>query len=49
MKRMKRTLVFLSIFFLFVGAKADEGMWMLPYIQQLNIQKMNGMGCSFER
>ncbi|HOF98390.1 MAG TPA: S46 family peptidase [Paludibacteraceae bacterium] len=44
--KKKRTLVFLSIFFLFTGAKADEGMWMLPYIEQLNIQKMNGMGCS---
>jgi hypothetical protein len=43
---MKRILVFLLIFFFFVGVKADEGMWMLPYIQQLNIQKMNGMGCS---
>ncbi|HOH56022.1 MAG TPA: S46 family peptidase, partial [Paludibacteraceae bacterium] len=43
---MKRIIVFLSIFLLFVSAKADEGMWMLPYIHQLNIQKMNGMGCS---
>lgn len=29
---------------LFGGVKADEGMWMLPLIEKLNIQKMNGMG-----
>lgn len=29
---------------LLVGARADEGMWMLPLIKKLNIQKMNGMG-----
>jgi len=46
LRGMKRIIVFLSIFLLFVSAKADEGMWMLPYIHQLNIQKMNGMGCS---
>ena len=31
---------------LFSGVKADEGMWMLPLIEKLNIQKMNGMGCT---
>jgi hypothetical protein len=29
---------------MFAGLRADEGMWMLPLIQKLNIQKMNGMG-----
>jgi len=29
---------------LFSMLKADEGMWMLPLIEKLNIQKMNGMG-----
>ena len=29
---------------LFTAVKADEGMWMLPLIEKLNIQKMNGMG-----
>lgn len=29
---------------LILGVKADEGMWMLPLIQKLNIQKMQGMG-----
>lgn len=31
---------------IFAGARADEGMWMLPLIQKLNIQKMSGMGCT---
>jgi len=31
---------------IFAGVKADEGMWMLPLIQKLNIQKMNGLGCT---
>ena len=29
---------------IFTAVKADEGMWMLPLIEKLNIQKMNGMG-----
>jgi len=29
---------------LFGAIKADEGMWMLPLIEKLNIRKMNGMG-----
>ena len=31
---------------LFAGVRADEGMWMLPLIEKLNIQQMNGMGCT---
>lgn len=27
-----------------VGVKADEGMWMLPLVEKLNIQKMQGLG-----
>jgi len=41
----KLTLLLLSVI-LFSGVKADEGMWMLPLIEKLNIQKMNGMGCT---
>lgn len=42
--KMKKTfLILLSVLFFF-SAKADEGMWMLPLIEKLNIQKMNGMG-----
>jgi len=41
---MKKLLVLLLSISMFAGLKADEGMWMLPLIQKLNIQKMNGMG-----
>ena len=38
-------IVFLSVLVLSVGSlKADEGMWMLPLIQKLNIKKMSEMG-----
>lgn len=39
-------MIFLLALSMFAGLRADEGMWMLPLIQKLNIQKMNGMGCS---
>ena len=41
---MKKLLIVLLSLSVFAGLKADEGMWMLPLIQKLNIQKMNGMG-----
>ena len=41
---MKKLIVILLSLSLFAGLKADEGMWMLPLIQKLNIQKMNGNG-----
>lgn len=31
---------------MFVSVKADEGMWMLPLIEKLNIKTMQGMGCT---
>ncbi len=43
---MKKLLILLLSLSLFAGVRADEGMWMLPLIQKLNIQKMNGMGCT---
>lgn len=44
---MKKISSFLLMLLLLVsGVKADEGMWMLPLIEKLNIQKMNGMGCT---
>jgi hypothetical protein len=43
---MKKLLIVLLSLSLFGGVRADEGMWMLPLIQKLNIQKMNGMGCT---
>ncbi len=41
---MKKILIVMLSFCLFTAVKADEGMWMLPLIEKLNIQKMNGMG-----
>src|ERR1035437_9366183 len=41
---MKKLFIILLSISLFAGVRANEGMWMLPLIQKLNIQKMNGMG-----
>lgn len=27
------------------GARADEGMWLLPLLQKMNINAMNELGC----
>lgn len=40
----KNLLILLASFFLIFSAKADEGMWMLPLVEKLNIQKMQGLG-----
>ncbi len=40
----KYFLIALATLFLGFGAKADEGMWMLPLIEKLNIQKMQSLG-----
>jgi len=38
-------LIFLSVLILWAGTvRGDEGMWMLPLIQKLNIKQMSGMG-----
>lgn len=43
---MKKLLTIFSVILLLnVSLKADEGMWLLPLIQQLNIEKMQQMGC----
>jgi len=41
---MKKILIVMLSICIFTAVKADEGMWMLPLIEKLNIQKMNGMG-----
>jgi len=41
---MKKLLIVLLTLCLFGGVKADEGMWMLPLVEKLNIRTMNGMG-----
>lgn len=43
---MRKLFFLLLSLILITGVKADEGMWMLPLIQKLNIQKMQGMGCT---
>lgn len=43
---MKKISILLLATLIILGAKADEGMWMLPLIKKLNIQQMNGMGCT---
>lgn len=41
---MKKITLFILSFFVLLSIKADEGMWMLPLIEKLNIQKMSGLG-----
>ncbi len=43
---MKKITIFLLSLIIFTSVRADEGMWMLPLIEKLNIKKMNGMGCT---
>lgn len=44
---MKKLSLFLALAILFgsMPAKADEGMWLLPLLEKLNIKKMQEMGC----
>ncbi|MDR2853720.1 MAG: S46 family peptidase [Prevotellaceae bacterium] len=42
---MKKIILFALIALSFSTVRADEGMWMLPLIEKLNIQKMQGLGC----
>ena len=43
---MKKIILLLLSLIIYTGIKADEGMWMLPLIEKLNIQKMHNMGCA---
>lgn len=43
---MKKLIVFMLSLLMFVSVKADEGMWMLPLIEKLNIKQMQGLGCT---
>ncbi len=42
---MKRLLTVLAAVCVAFTARADEGMWLLPYLQKMNIQKMQEYGC----
>lgn len=39
-----KVLVTFAFLTLLLGVRADEGMWMLPLVEKLNIQKMQGLG-----
>lgn len=45
---MKRILLALLSLIILTGTRADEGMWMLPLVEKLNIQKMHNMGCTLK-
>ena len=42
---MKRILAFLAGLTLAVSAMADEGMWLLPLLKQLNGKDLKAAGC----
>ena len=42
---MKRLFLFLAAVFVAFTARADEGMWLLPYLQKMNIKQMQDYGC----
>ncbi len=42
---MKKFLLLLAIAGTLCTARADEGMWLLPYLQKMNIKQMKAHGC----
>lgn len=42
---MKKFSMFLFAAFFAATAAADEGMWLLPYLQKMNIADMRAKGC----
>ena len=42
---MKRIIAFLAALVITLGAAADEGMWLLPLIQQMNAKDLKAAGC----
>ena len=42
---MKRLFLTLATVLISVSALADEGMWLLPYLQKMNIKDMKAKGC----
>ena len=42
---MKKFMLFLTAAILSWSAAADEGMWLLPYLQKMNIRDMKAKGC----
>ena len=43
---MKKALIAISAFLMLsLGARADEGMWLLPLLQKMNSKAMANIGC----
>lgn len=42
---MKKIFLFFAAAALSLSARADEGMWLLPYLQKMNIKDMQDKGC----
>lgn len=42
---IRKGIVFLALLFCLVPSKADDGMWLLPLIRELNMDRMEQMGC----
>ena len=42
---MKKLFVLLAAVGTIFAARADEGMWLLPYLQKMNIGQMQAYGC----
>ena len=42
---MKKLFLFAAAAVLSLTAYADEGMWLLPYLQKMNIKDMKAKGC----
>ena len=45
MKTLKRTIIALAVAMLCLPLSADEGMWLLPLLEKMNIKTMQQMGC----
>jgi len=45
MKTLKKTIIALAVAFICLPASADEGMWLLPLLEKMNIKTMQQMGC----
>lgn len=42
---MRKLLLLVTTFMITLSAYADEGMWLLPYLQKMNIKDMKAKGC----
>ena len=42
---MKKLLTLIALVGISFTAMADEGMWLLPYLQKMNIKDMKSKGC----